>query len=135
MMADDNELKVIELELIGNHFYFFLAARAFHKAVAKRHGGEDKARRLINEAIAPLGRRRRQEYNQWELLSRYDRMRPKPNVNLLAMQVHAEEAGDGDDRRTVESIERQISRAIAARKAAQKRGKWRGPPFRDDTKK
>jgi hypothetical protein len=132
---DGAEMTGISLATVENHFYALLAIQALFKAVAKHHGGEDRARRMIREAIAPISKRRRQEWVHWELLSRYDRMKPRPNVDLLAMQIFTEEVGLGDDRRTIESIERQISRAIQKRKAMQKRGRWRGPPWGDSKKR
>ena len=77
---------------------------------------------MLQNAGAPVSRRREQERARWLLLDRYDTMKPEPNVDALARQI-----AEGKPNQDVGSIDRQINRALAERKQKLAAGKWRGP--------
>jgi hypothetical protein len=92
----------------------------------EKHHGEEEARRIFARLGKKPGKREIKEREGFDMLSRFDMMEPRPNVDHLARQI-AEETG-----RTFDTAKAYINELRRKRRDMIAAGTWAGPPYFDE---
>jgi hypothetical protein len=103
----------------------------------ERHHGEAEARRIFTERGREPAKTEIAEWKIFQLLDRYDNMKPEPNVMELARQLDCESRTLPPEEQllprggtTVSTIDHYIREQIRRRKAKITDGTWDGPPWK-----
>lgn len=92
----------------------------------EKHHGEAEARRIFARLSKKPGKRGLKEREGFNVLARYDTMKPRPNVERLAAEI-AKETG-----RTVDTAKGYINELRRRRREMIKTNSWAGPPYFGD---